>query len=351
MDKKLRFLFLITLVLMMIGTLPSNMVLAGTNQASNYQSAGANLLTQIKNNPCGNGNLYTGDINFVACSGWAGETSWITVPLSYWETTPEYPLVNYPFYLYIGTVPANRPGTGSPYSFPRRDVTFPQVIAIDGLRTEIQLVTVKKSSTFLNWNYNGQFNHQGSMTILPGAEFRNYYGDPLDHALSVFEDPSEPTSASQFIPYYVGGVNDYLKLKGIVGMSSYHAPSQATYRGEPAYRLELISSYEFQARVTYQNYRLWERIKVGERTVCRPGPNNAGGYDCLASVGNWYEPGHSVTLDIYEWKWGPYRGGGSSGWVTVPIDVDVNSVLAPNGVIYDHIPIAVYQSQPILQLP
>lgn len=350
MKNRPRFLLLIIIASLLIGTLPSTSVLAGSNVASNNQSAGEARLNQIKGNPCGNGNLHRGDISYVSCSGWAGEESWLTVPLSYWETKPEYLLVNYPFYIGIGTVPVNRPGTNSTYYFPRRDVTYSNQLDIDGLRTEIQLAPVKPDS-WVDWKYNGLIELDENMAFLQGY-FRNYYGDPLDKAIKVYDPPPEPTSASNIIGTYytdgVGGAVDYVVLRAIAGMSSYHATNTATYRGEPAYRIELASYYRVQARVSWQSYRLWIKEQVGWKSVCSPGPNNSGMFNCITSGG---QLGHTVDVEVYEWKWGPPQGGGGTDWVNVPTNLSVDSVLWPDGSIHDHIPIPVYQSQPILQQP
>ena len=116
MKSKLRFLLLISIASLLIGTLSSTTALAGGNQG-----AGETKLEYIKNHPCGSYYLHEGNINWFTCSGWAGAESWITIPLTYWETVPEYPFVNYPFYIGLGTRAEPRPGTNATYYFPKRD--------------------------------------------------------------------------------------------------------------------------------------------------------------------------------------------------------------------------------------
>lgn len=349
MKNRPRFLLLIIIASLLIGALPSTSVLAGSNVASNNQSAGEAKLNQIKGNPCGNGNLHRGDINYVSCSGWAGEESWLTVPLSYWETKPEYLLVNYPFYIGIGTVPVNRPGTNSTYYFPRRDVTYSNQIDIDGLRTEIQLVATKQNHGFINSNFNGTFEYDYSTISFWQGELLNRYHDSVEEDLEVFGQPPEPKSAT-YLPCYTleNGAADTVVLRAMTTNSSYHATNAATYRGEPAYRIELASYYRVQARVSWQSYRLWIKEQVGWKSVCRPGPNNSGMFNCITPGG---QLGHTVDVEVYEWKWGPPQGGGGTDWVNVPTNFSVDSVRWPDGSIHDHMPITVYQSQPILQQP
>jgi len=166
--------------------------------------------------------------------------------------------------------------------------------------------------------------------------------------------PPEPKSASVYgIPYYPvlsDWGDDTLVLRAYATMSSYHAASPSSYRSEPAYRIEIASHRQVQARVSWDSYRVWERQFSHNKTVCRPGPNNAGNFDCLAPVGNWYEPGHSVTIPVYVYDWSAPRPAGSGDWVTV-MPINTSSVIWPDGTLHDHVPILVYQSQPILQEP
>jgi len=141
-----------------------------------------------------------------------------------------------------------------------------------------------------------------------------------------------------------------MELSAYASMSSYHAGNPASYRGEPAYRMEITSHHQVQALASWDNYRVWERQFSHNKTVCRPGPDNAGNFDCQAPVGNWYQPGHSVTVPVYVYAWSVWKGSGSGDWVSV-MDINTSAVLWPDGTLHDHFPILVYQSQPILQEP
>jgi hypothetical protein len=350
MKQKMHFLVFIIIVTLLMGTLPS-----GSVQAGNNLGPGDAKLSQIKTYPCNTGTYYSGGVPTFTCSGWTGTVSWISVPVSTWDISPEYPLVGVPFYIGIGSAPLYRPGTNAAWSFSSRDVTFTNQIDFNGLRTEIRLVPVKQS-TFPDWKYNGVLEYDYSSMGYMYGDLINYLGDKLDPE-NIYDDP-ETKSASAisgtYYPLLPGWGVDTMKLQAYASMSSYHAGNPSLYRGEPAYRMEITTYYEVQARASWSSYRLWERFKVGTKNVCRPGPNGAGEFDCRRPVGNWYEPGHYVSEDVYGWRWGAPQNGKDEDfiWVTVGSGpIEVAKVYWPDGSLHDHFPILVYQSQPILQEP
>jgi len=143
---------------------------------------------------------------------------------------------------------------------------------------------------------------------------------------------------------------DKVVFSAFSSASSYNAKNPTTYKGEPAFRLEVTSEYLVQARASWDSYQEWVSVKVGEKTECRPGPNSSGNVECMAIVGGWWQPGHYVTVDIYDYQWGAVHDAGSTDWVPVDV-IDTNIVAWPDGSIHDHIPILIYQAQPILQKP
>jgi len=337
------FVFIITVSLLFY-TLPSVSVQAGNNQGP-----GDVKLSQIKTNPCNTGNYYPGGVPTFACSGWTGTVSWISVPISTWKISPEYPMVGVPFNIGIGSAPLYRPGTNAVWSFSSRDITFTNQIQFNGLRTEIRIIPVKQNS-FFRWDFNGVLDYDFSTMSYMHGELANYLGNELDPNKDVF-NPPEPKSASDisasYFPILADKGVDTVLLRGYAMMSSFHATNSAIYKGEPAYRMEITSHYLVQARATWESYRLWERYKVGTRNVCRPGPNNAGNFDCLAPVGNWYEPGHYVTEDVYDWRWSAPVIGKEEDWNWANVEnglIEVDKVYWPDGTLRDHIPILVYQS-------
>ena len=290
---------------------------------------------------------------YYTCRGWAGGESWITVPITTWEISPDYPLVGVPFYIGLGSVPALRQGTGSAYSFNSGNITFPGLVDIRGLITEIRLVPIKQSA-FPDWTYNGVLDYDYSTISYGYGGLITYLGDELDPEKKVIDSPETKSASDYGIPYYTnlsGWGVDTMQLRAYASMSSYHAGSPSSYRGEPAYRMEITTHWQVQAQASVDNYRVWERQFSHNRTECRPGPNNAGEFDCQAPVGNWYQPGHTVTIPVYIYTWSAWKGSSEGSWVTVDDEIHTSAVLWPGGILNDHFPILVYQSQPILQEP
>ena len=351
MNKKLRILILIITVFLLIGTLPSTTALAGSRPASSYQSSGNAKFAEIKGNPCRSWNFIDGAVPMFVCSGWTGAGSWITFPLRTWATEPQYPLANYPFYIALGTKAVPRPGTSDNYQFPSRNITYPNQIDIRGLQTEIKLVAIKQElNSILDTNFNGMidYSYGDNMSVYAG-KLTNRWHDPVEEKFTELFSPPDTESAAS-LEYYenAGGVVDTFILRAFSLNSSYFADNPTTYRGEPAYRLAIFSYYQVQARVTWQDYRLWIREQVGWKTVCRAGTNSSGIFNCITSGG---QLGHEVTEEVYEWKWGPWQKKGESAWTTVASKARVDSVIWPDGSIHDHIPLVVYQSQPLLTQP
>lgn len=279
----------------------------------------------------------------------------IDVPVRTWTTNPDYPLAGVPFKIGIG-VDQDSLRT----QFPSSDITFPNQIRFFGYTTEIRLVPVKSGSSYFRWNFNGILDYGDSILYTPSKSTKDWYGvdlavpsfysDPIMSSASVFSHEYYPAEYIMVGDERVPIPTDKVVINAYSSMSSYHADNPTTFKGEPAYRLEVTSYYLVQARARWDSYQEWESVVVGERTECWPGPNSAGNIECMAIVGSWWQPGHYVTVDIYDYRWGPHIGSGSSDWVTVDL-IDTNKVAWPDGAIHDHIPILVYQTQPILQKP
>ncbi len=345
MKYKMRFPVFIIIVSILLGTLPS-----GSVQAGNNLLPGDDKLEQIKDYPCVSGVLHEGGVPYYTCQGWTGAESWITVPITTWETSPDYPIVGVPFLISLGSVPTIRPGTGSVYSFSKNNVTFPGLIDIHGLKTEIRLIPIKGESTFFSWNFNGVLDYDYDTMAFSVNEYRNYLGDKTEYP-KIFGEPN-PQSASNFgIPYYpvMGNVDDTMIIRAYATMSSYHAGNPSSYRGEPAYRMEIASHRQVQAQASWDSYRVWEQQFSHYKQVCRPGPSNAGVFECNASTSG-YIAGHYEEVSVYVYKWSAPRSGGNGEWVNV-MPINTSAVLWPDRTLYDHVPILVYQSQPILQEP
>ena len=363
MNKILRLSILGILLVLLVGFLPSAAQAGPSAQVENPQ------LVQIKNNPRNGGRPVSagGGRTAYLCNGWRGAQGIIDVPVRNWATSPVYPLVGVPFKIGIG-VDLNYLRT----QFPSSNITFANQIRFFGYRTEIRLVPNDPSHFYFGWNFNGILDYDDSIA------YRNIYSSNekvMDWGGSELVVPSFYTdpdiagvpSSHPDSDYYpsVGDENikDSVIFSGYSSMSSYHAGNPTTYKGEPAFRLEVTSSYKVKARARWDSYQEWEKVIIGERTECRPGPSSTGTYNCInpISVSPWYERGHYVTADIYDYRWGssvPWNEDSDGlNWVTVrdaegnPIIINTNKVAWPDGSIHDHIPILIYQAQPILQKP
>jgi hypothetical protein len=355
MKKSMRLSIPGILLILLGGFLPS------AAHAGPSAQSGTARLAQIKSNPCNGGNEGSagGGRTAFLCNGWRGVQGMIDVPVRTWTTSPAYPLAGVPFKIGIG-VDQDSLNT----QFPSSDITFPGEIRFFDYRTEIRLVPVKLGSGYFGWNFNGILDYDDSIFYTPSASARDWYG--VDLAVpSFYEDPlmysaSHNPDNANYYPVLSGLVDGFFARDDTVifsaysSMSSYHADNPTTFKGEPAFRLEVTSYYLVQARARWDSYQKWERKKVGEKTECRPGPSSSGNIECMAIVGGWWQPGHYVTVDIYDYQWGasvPWNEVSDGlNWVTVD-SIDTNKVAWPDGSIHDHIPILIYQAQPILQKP
>ena len=348
MNKTLRLLTLGILLTLLVGVLPSAAHAGPSAQVENPR------LVQIKNNPCNGGREVSagGGRTAYLCNGWRGVQGMIDVPVKSWATSPDYPLVGVPFKIGIG-VDQNYLRT----QFPSGDITFPNQIRFFGYRTEIRLVPIKSGSVFFRWKFNGILDY-GDYVFYNNTESpQDWFGSELV-VPSFYTDPDVAgvPSSHPDSDYYpsVGdeNVKDSVIFSGYSPLSSYHTKNPTTYKGEPAFRLEVTSDYLVKARARWDSYQEWERVIIGERTECRPGPSSTGTYNCInpISVFPWYEPGHNVTVDIVDYRWGPPTGSGITDWVKTE-SINTNKVAWPDGSIHDHIPILIYQAQPILQKP
>ncbi len=350
MKNTLRFSILVILLTLLVGFLPSA-AHAGPSAQSEPENP---VLSLIRNNPCNGGVEVSagGGRDAYYCPGWRGAQGMIDAPVKSWATSPDYPLVGVPFRIGIGVDQASLRA-----QFPAHDITFPGEIRFFGYRTEIRLVPDTPDSWFFNGKYNGIISSEigGSISYGPenirsdrfGAELivPSFYGDP-----DVTGAPASHPDSFYYPSSGDGNIKDSVFFAGYSSSSSYHAKNPTTYKGEPAFRLEVTSRYEVLASASWDSYQEWERVKVGEKTECRPGLDNAGAMECMAIVGGWWQPGHYVTTDIYNYQWGAAHPAGSTDWVTVDV-IDTNVVAWPDGSIHDHIPILIYQAQPILQKP
>lgn len=357
MNKSLRLSIPGILLILLGGFLPS------AAHAGPSAQSGTTRLAQISNNPCNGGGYVPtgGGRDAYLCNGWGGVQGMIDIPVKTWVTSPAYPLTGIPFYIGIGIDQSS-----FRTEFPAHDITFPGQIRFFDYKTEIRLVPIRPSS-FFNWNYNGVLDYGDSMVY--------FQSDPRDvsygYQLHVPEQSDGPYSRPEVIgappkhEYYESGIYDNAEDTVVLGvyssMSSYHADNPTTFKGEPAFRLEVISEYLVQARARWDSYQVWKSVVVGEKTECRPGPSSGGNIECMAIVGGWWQPGHYVTVDIYDYQWGPStpwnEASDELNWVTaVPGNpglsiIETNKVAWPDGSIHDHIPILIYQAQPILQKP
>jgi hypothetical protein len=335
MNNKLRFSILFILLVYLCVSLPS------TARAGNNTGSGDHILRRIRFNPCnGDPGIYSGEGSSamkVVCPGWKGSWAMIRVPLIGWDIAPEYPFVRVPFYLGIGAS-----GILGADNLKKDTITFENQIRFIGYKTEVRLVPIKVTGDF-----NGLFSGDPSM-LLGAAYIKDLIktDDPLIAELDI-------SSSSEFNYHYslvtenkyAPGV-DTTHLAIISSSSSYHAVNPSTYRGEPAYRLGVTTYYMLEAKASWDSYEEW--VEKGDETVCRPGLNSTGMYECLLYPDDWYWTGHYVTRKTYEWEKTEDKGG--TRWVSIGT-VYTDSVLWPDGTIHDHIPILVYQSQSLLQQP
>ena len=311
-------------------------VSAGKNAGS-----GIHIMNTIKNNPCGNFYYNLGGTHSVpsaTCAGHRGGDASIQVLIRGWDIEPEYPIANVPFSVGIGidksSAIVNIPSKAT--------VIYPNRIKFNGYKTQIYLEPVV---------VNGVFN--GSFLSNPSFTFNNWYADKIEidqtlvNNTEIYSVTDLPGVYSKY--YEDGSVTVYLGMSALT--SSYHADNPSTYKGEPAYRLGVISYYLVKASVSWDSYQEWEIVDTRTETVCSPGRNAEGLYDCVRNPGGHYLNGHYTTKTVNIWGWEEDPEPGYDGGL-VPISViETNKVRWPDGTIHDHIPVLVYQSQPLLQKP
>ncbi|MCK4784488.1 MAG: hypothetical protein KAV87_12105 [Desulfobacteraceae bacterium] len=332
MKKHIRPASLIGLTIIVCGFLTSP-VFAGKNAG-----AGDHILNAVKNNPCGNFIYNAGGIHSVpiaTCVGRGGAGASITILIRGWDIKPEYPISNVPFLVGIG-IDLN---SALVRLQPKTTAIYPGQIKFNGYRTEIRLRPYAANGLF-----NGVLSGDSSTT------FNNWYSDKL---IPVVSDPAPFSATDLSSKYYLSG-KDTILLGMSALTSSYHASTPSIYKGEPAYQIEVTSVYIVEAQALWDSYQHWEQI--GENTICSPGQNSEGLYECFLNPGDFAWNGHYTSQPIYGWgikhkdnNNGP-NGEESTGWVMIT-QVVTNKVRWPDGTIHDHIPILVYQSQPLLQKP
>lgn len=304
-------------------------ILASCTLASSVE-AGATadqILNVLKTNPCistiqSSGGTFS--YPRVTCNSYKGASSYINLPVPEWVTEPEYHLVGESFYLgfepYLGS---------ADFSFPLYRLTWNEKIKVNNFRVELKSIAHQPNPKLA---FNGTLAHDASMDTT-----MTIMRKPLDTA-----KPSLRSVDGWLSQYYEGHNIDTLLMSLFARKSSYHAENPTTYLGEPAYRLEVTSWYRIEARVSWSSYQEWV---VDFDTVCVSGPTSSGIYNCTLNDGT---PGHFTTVDNSHW--GVQRSGHNGGWQTIGI-YSTKLVHWPDNRNHDHIPILVFQSQPLLQKP
>ncbi|MCK4489141.1 MAG: hypothetical protein KAU23_02720, partial [Anaerolineales bacterium] len=212
-------------------------------------------------------------------------------------------------------------------------------------RTELRL-----SPVFVTGAFNGELSGDSSMT------FNNWYEGVLSPSglvahpelisLNELDKFHSESIKNVYGDFYNNGADTVVVLGLSALTSSYHAANPSTSHGEPAYRLGVSSYYLLEARATWSSYQEWEFKE--NVTVCSPGRNGEGLYECFLDPNDRTWRGHYTTVAIYDW--GNKVTGNQGPWIPIKI-VRTDKVRWPDGTIHDHIPILVYQSQPLLQKP
>ena len=298
------------------------------------------VLNRIKNNPCGNFSYNEGGLHSVplgTCFGYqgAGQSS-IQVLIRGWDIEPDYPITGVPFVVGVGIDPLS---AGLSFQ-PKAVATFPNQIRFIGYRTELMLEPILAA---------GPIALNGELTLDSTAYFNDVFDlQTMDPKLVA---KTEVYSASSWKNIYYPGGNDTFKF-GLLGLnSSYNAANPVIFKGEPAYRLGVTSRYVLKAKASWDYYQEWEFIRNDVKEVCRPGRNAEGLYDCILNPGGHYLNGHTETVTTPVYGWGEkVRSDNFTKYVAV-FYIETDKVRWPDGTIHDHIPILIYQSQPLLQKP
>lgn len=328
------------ILVLLFGSLPNQ------TQASHNLSPGTQTLKKVRNNPCRSITYHPGgpgSIPKVYCSGWKGANAAINTLVRGWDIQPRYPIAHIPFYLGVGIDPSSASRQTALTTIEK--ATWKDKIRFHNLRTELRLVPIK-----ITGDFNGQIGDD------PSIGFWGFWTE---------DDPKPNNSLTRPETSSVADLNGYYSLSGsgsyVPGVdtatlylfaltSSYHAENPSSYKGEPAYRLEVTSHYMVEARTSWDAYQEWIQVTVGEKSVCSPGPNSQGFFECFIGPGNIALHGHYTKVPIKKWMWSQRHEDESGKWVPIAT-VSTNKVRWPDGSIHDHIPILVYQSQPLLQKP
>ena len=315
-------------------------IICGLMASPVYAGSGDGVLNAIKNDPCRNYSYNAGGLHSVpvlTCTGHggAGQAS-IQILIRGWDIEPEFPVANVPFLLGIGIDPLS-----AGVNFQNKAVlTYANQIRFTGYRTELLLKpVVTNASLAVN----------GDLVLDSSTYYNNFWN--MQTMDTSFINNIEVYSASQLDSKFYPGGEDTFYFGFQATSSSYHAIDPSTYKGEPAYRFNVTSVYTVSARASWDYYEEWEVVDTVTRDVCRSGRNAEGLYDCIRNPGGGFLDGHieRVSKDIYGWgKVQDIKGG--TGYVDVFL-VTTDKVRWPDGTIHDHIPILVYQSQPLLQKP
>ncbi|HDN04996.1 MAG TPA: hypothetical protein ENF27_03570 [Chloroflexi bacterium] len=285
------------------------------------------IINALKTNPCVSTTQNSGgtfSYPRITCNSYKGASSYINLPIPIWVTDPEYHFVGESFYLgfepYLGS---------ADFSFPLNSLTWNEKVRINNFRVELKSIAYQPNTTL---DFNGVLAHDASM----------------DTTMTIMRKPSDtPEPSLRSVDgwptqYYEGNNIDTLMMSLFARKSSYHAENPTTYQGEPAYRLQVTSYYRIDARVSWSSHQYWEEVY---NTVCVPGPSGSGIYNCTLNDGT---PGHLITVDNSHWD--PPQGGHTGEWLTIGI-YSTKLVRWPDNRNHDHVPILVFQSQPLLQKP
>jgi len=307
-------------------------ILASSTMASSVQ-AGATadqIINALKTTPCISTSQNSGgtfSYPRITCNSHKGASSYISLPVPEWVTEPEYHIVGESFYLGL------EPYRGSEgFSFPYYRLTWNEKVRVNNFRVELKSIAIQPIPELA---FNGVLAHDPSMDTT-----MTLMREPADLAKPALKSVDDWGNK-----YYEGQNIDTLMMSLFARKSSYHAADPTTYQGEPAYRLQVTSYYRIDALVSWSSYQYWiEDID----TVCVPGPTGSGLYNCTLNDGTF---GHYITVDNSHW--GAHQGGhypGENGWQTIGV-YSTNLVHWPNNRNRDHLPILVFQSQPLLQKP
>ena len=290
------------------------------------------IIARVKNRPCGRGwNYDPGNayhLPLFTCRSYQGVNARLHLLVRDWVVDPQYPFVGEHFFLGL-----EQYGNPNGYSFPSRTIAWDETIQFVGFQVKLRAVPVETTLP----GFNGYFAHD------PSILFTTYWEEPT--WLTDMETELSLTSGADIAEdRYPRGAKDTTVLALIAHNSSYHAGDSTTFQGEPAYRLEVHSTYLIEAQASWDYYRKWV---VSFQDRCIAGPNTLGDYDCSLADGT---PGHWARVDTSHWGNTRHDTRGGGGWKPVQL-VETNLVRWPDNRYRDHLPILVFQSMPLLQKP